>query len=348
MKAFAAFCVSLCLLATLSFTHHAYSAPMKLTIATFEGPDQATPVMKKWAQELEKISEGSIETKIVVGATMAKPPEHFDLAVNGIADISYSALLFAPGRFPMAEVFEYPINASTLTDDNMSGAMLHLYKKGYFDQDFKDVKVLLFHNTGPFQLQTTKSPLRTFADFQGKKIRAAGRTHTQLISAMGMVPTSASGGELTIALEKGIMDGSFNPYSSTYDWKCENLIKHVTEVGICTTGFVLAMNKDSFKRLPPKVQAWIDEALPRYTREVGIEAEKRDEKAKEALTKSGAQFYKLSDADMQSLEKKFSPIWANWIAEGEKKGLKRKEMLKDLAGYLSGLGVKNPFFGYTP
>lgn len=347
MKAFGVFCVSVFLLLTFTFPLAVYPAPIKLTIATFEGPDQATPVLKKWAQELEKISEGSIETKIVVGATMAKPPEHFDLAVNGIADISFSALLFAPGRFPMAEVFEYPINASTLTDENMSSAMLHLYKKGYFDQDFKDVKVLYFHNTGPFQLQTTKHPLRTFADFQGKKIRAAGRTHTQLITAMGMVPTSASGGELTIALEKGIMDGSFNPYSSTYDWKCENLIKHVTELGICTTGFVLAMNKDSYKRLPPKVQAWIDEALPRYTREVGLEAEKRDEKAKEALLKAGAQIYKFSEADMQNLEKRLSPIWANWVAEGEKKGMQRKNMLKELESYLNGLGVKKPFFGYA-
>lgn len=348
MKAFGTFCVAVFLLFTFSFPPAVHAAPIKLTIATFEGPDQATPVLKKWAQELEKVSGGAVETKINVGATMAKPPEHFDLAVNGIADVSFSALLFAPGRFPMAEVFEYPVNARTLTDDNMSSAMLHLYKKGYFDQDFKDVKVLYFHNTGPFQLQTTKIPLRTFADFQGKKIRAAGRTHTQLITAMGMVPTSASGGELTIALEKGIMDGSFNPYSSTYDWKCENLIKHVTELGICTTGFVLAMNKDTYKKLPPKVQAWIDEALPRYTREVGIEAEKRDEKAKEALLKAGAQIYKFSERDMQDLEKKFSPIWTNWIGEGEKKGLKRKEMLKDLAAYLSGLGVKNPFFGYAP
>jgi TRAP-type transport system periplasmic protein len=348
MRSCVIFFASLALLMTFTISQPAYSSPTQITIATFEGPDQATPVLKKWAQELEKVSDGAIQTKINVGATMAKPPEHYDLVVNGIADVTYSGLLFVPGRFPMAEVFEYPVNALTLTDQDMSAGMVHLYKKGYFDQDFKDVKVLLFHNTGPFQLQTTRSPLRAFSDFPGKKIRAAGRTHTQIISAMGLVPTSASGGELTIALEKGIMDGSFMPYSAMYDWKCENLIKHVTETGICTTGFVLAMNKNTYSKLPDKVKSWIDEALPRYTREVGLEAEKRDEKAKEMLLKAGGQTYRLSEADVSALEKKLSPIWAGWIAEGEKKGMQRQNMLKDLAAYLGGLGVKAPFFGYVP
>jgi TRAP-type C4-dicarboxylate transport system substrate-binding protein len=335
--------------AAIVFPFRGYSGEIKLTIASFI-PEWApiNGVLKEWANELEGKSQGRVKTEIHCASAMGKPGEHFDLAVNGIADVALVGLVFSPGRFPMAEVAEYPIGGQGWKNEIASMAMLKLYSKGYFDNDFKGTRLCFFSNAGPFEIQMTKSPIRTFEDIKGKKIRGAGKTHTQIIQSLGGVSVGIAGGEVTIALQKGIIDGSFMPYAATYDWKCADIVKHITEVNIGTNSFAIVMNKDSYEKLPKDLQAWINDAREKYTQKAGKALYYTEEKGKQDFLKAGGKIYQFSDADMQKLSNAVAPLWVEWIEEGKSKGLPRKEMLKDLYNFLKGMGINPQFAGYTP
>ena len=335
--------------AAIVFPFRAYSEQIKLVIASFI-PETApiNDVLREWAKELEERSKGRVKTDVNCGSVMGKPSEHFDLAVNGIADVALVGLVFTPGRFPMAEVAEFPIGGQGWKNEIASMAMLKLYGKGYFDMDFKDVRLCFFGNAGPFHIQMTKNPIRTFEDIKGKKVRGAGKTHTQIVQSMGGVSVGIAGGEVTIALQKGIIDGSFMPYAATYDWKCADIIKHITEVGIGTNSFAIVMNKNSYEKLPKDLQAWIDDARGIYTHKAGKAMYYTEEKGKQDFLKAGGKVYQFSDADMQKLSNAIAPLWLKWIEEGKAKGLPRKEMLKDLYNFLKNSGINPQFPGYTP
>ena len=75
-------------------------------------PPQATIPSKAivpWAQKIEKDSGGRIQVQLFPSMQLGgKPPELFDQAKDGVADIVWTVLGYTPGRFPKSEVFELP------------------------------------------------------------------------------------------------------------------------------------------------------------------------------------------------------------------------------------------------
>lgn len=121
----------------------------------------------------------------LTGRLWVSPPEHYDLAVTGVAHLSHVGLPYTPGRFPMAEVIELPIAKSV--ESIYSQAYWELYKKGYFDNDFKEVKVLWLAVVGPYDYQMAEKPVLTFDDMKGLKMRASGKAHTEVPFLLAMI-----------------------------------------------------------------------------------------------------------------------------------------------------------------
>ena len=58
--------------------------------------------------------------------------------------------------------------------------------------------------------------------------------------------------------------------------------------------------------------------------------------------------YELPDADKKALERIMAPMWEEWMAEKEAKGLPGRKIVADLYDIFRGMGVEDPFHGYTP
>jgi len=325
--------------------------PIKLIATSFEGsPGTNMGPLREWAEELKEATEGRVEVEIAYGAVMAPPTEQYDLAVTGVADIAFFSLPFAPGRFPLAEVVQLPLtgeaSASCLTTTK---AFYELYEKGYFDDEFKDVKVLWFCCAGPYDYHMSKDqPVLSFADMKGKKMRVAGKMHSEIVEALGSVPVGIPAGETYIAMEKGVIDGGFYPFSFLKAFGMASVDKHATWVGVAATTFVFVMNKASYAELPKDIQAIIDDITPKYMR---VSSEVHDLWKQESITEfldAGGEIHTLSEADMEKVWDALAPIWEKWIAEGEAEGLPRKEMVDELYYIFKDLGVEKPFHGYAP
>jgi len=326
-------------------------APIKLTVASWEGPGACImdPFSKLYVKELEERSGGRVKLEIAYGSVMGAPPEHYDLAVTGVADITHVGLPYTPGRFPMAEVIELPI--AKMSPLNLTRGYWELYKKGYFDEDFKDVKVLYLPVVGPYDYQMGKKKVSTFADMQGLKIRASGKMHTEIVKALGSVPVGMPAPDVYVSLEKGVIDGSFTPWDFMYAFRTEPVTKYVSEVSIGGFGHALVMNKDSFNKLPADIQAIMDDmsAEDKYTILAGQTITGFGELMQfEIFEKAGGEVVPIPEEELKKVWDAVSPIWENWIAEGEAKGLPRKQMVDDLYYIFRDMRVEKPFHGYAP
>ena len=93
--------------------------------------------MEEWGASIEKASGGTIKYKIFPSQQLGKAFDHYDMARDGIADLTYVNPGYQPGRFPIIAAGELPF----LVGDAKGGirAIDAWYRK-YAGKEMKDVK----------------------------------------------------------------------------------------------------------------------------------------------------------------------------------------------------------------
>lgn len=336
------------LIGTLAGTSKAEEEPIKLIIATWEPPKatMAQP-LRDWLKELEERSGGRVTGEISYAA-MGPPPKYYDLAVEGIAHATIIGVPYTPGRFPMSDVVNLPITGD-VSNEVFAKAYWALYEKGYFDKEFKDVKVLWLAGFCPYSLHMIKGQdVRTLADIKGKKIRVSGAIHTEIVKALGGVPVGMAAPEIPIAMQKGTLDGLFMGWSFIKAFRTEKVTASVTLLD--ASGFMsgMVMNKKKYESLPDDIKKIIDDMGPKYSAVVGRAFDKDDVDAMNMLKDAGGVIHEFSPKDMEEIGKRLAPLWNNWIDEMEAKGHPGKAIVADYYKILKSMGSKRPFHGYVP
>src|SRR5579871_3327226 len=66
------------------------------------------PATQAWAADLEKASGGTIKATVYPSEQLGKAFDHYDMARDGIADITYVSPGYQPGRFPIIAAGQLP------------------------------------------------------------------------------------------------------------------------------------------------------------------------------------------------------------------------------------------------
>ena len=216
--------------------------------------------LKPWGEKVEKESGGRIKIQhfdaMALGGT---PPQLYDQAKDGVVDIVWTVLGYSPGRFLRAEAFELPFvlrgNAEQLSRVfwDYSAASNHV--------EFSQVRPLALWVHGPGIFHMNNKPITKLEDLRGTKIRAGNRQMARYVESQGatavQLPTTGIGD----ALSKGTIDGTMLPYEVVPALKVQELTKFTSETEgaiMYSQTFVLAMNKDSYDKLPADLKKVID------------------------------------------------------------------------------------------
>jgi len=186
--------------------------PIVLKVHHFLGPQsiQHTTMLRTWCDNISKDSGNRLQCQIYPAMQLGgTPPQLFDQARDGVADVVWTLPGYTAGRFPKMEVFELPF---TMTNaEATSRAAWDYYEKNALEE-FKDVKVLAMHVHGPGNIFTSKKQIKTMADIKGLKLRGPTRLTTKLLASMGATPVGMPVPAVPDALSKGVIDGAVIPY----------------------------------------------------------------------------------------------------------------------------------------
>jgi TRAP-type transport system periplasmic protein len=165
------------------------------------------PIVKaseQWADSIKKASNGTIGITIYPAQQLGKAFDHYDMARDGIADITYANPGYAPGRFPVIAAGELPF---LLANAKEGSAALDSWYRKYAPKEMAEVRFCLAFVHDPGTFHSTKKKIVVPADVAGMKIRPAGATTARFVTLLGGANVQASAVEARDVLEKNVADG---------------------------------------------------------------------------------------------------------------------------------------------
>lgn len=313
-----------------------------LTGETFTPP--MTPPAKiigpEFNKGLEEATGGQVKTIWHTSSALGPVPELYRRILTRVIDYGQFNGGYTPGVFPLTEIFELPIHFSSA--ETMTKAMVELYKKGYFNKEYGDVKFLFWYNIGPYQIWSNVK-INSVEDLKGKKLRCPSPPFVEVTKALGAVPVSLVGGEIYSAMNKGIIDGTWACADMAAAFKVAEVSKYVVLTNIGTVTHSWAMNKTSYEKLPEAGKKYIADTWEKFSLMGGRLFDEYNEKGFAFARQHKVETIAWDKAEFNNLDKVIAPVFSSWVAKIDKDGLPGEKALTDLHQDLEQLGDKNPF-----
>jgi len=303
------------------------SEPIELTISHFVSPKhgQHTDVFEPFAEEVKSLTDGRVTVNIFPGAALGAATAHYDLATNGVADITYAIQGYTPGKFPLSSVVELPFVARNAQEG--TSILWNLYEKFPEIQDeYNQNKVLWLFGIDNDQILTSKKEIKSVEDLKGLKISTPSSASNEVVEAWGAIPVFMPMNEVYEAMQKGVIDGRLGPYSAVSNFKLNEVTKYITEANFYTTIFAVTMNKNSWNKLSEADQKTIDSLLDKYRQKAADIYDRDAEIGKKEAEGSGVKINVLSTEEEESFRKPLESIHKKWLSDMKKEGLPAQEI----------------------
>ena len=299
-------------------------------------PPQATIqalVFNPWCEKVGRESGGRIKCQIYPAMQLGgTPPQLFDQAKDGVADIIWTVPTYQAGRFQKAEVFELPFMAKNA--ETGSPALYEYVQKNALDE-FRGVKVLAMHLHDGALLHFAKQPVKTMEDLKGLKVRGPTRIGAKVLTALGATPVQMPLPQVPESVAKGVIDGAMVPWEGVPPIKLQEIAKYHTDTAagmprMSNTIFVIAMNEAKYASLPADLRKVIDANTGlEWSKQIGRAFDSTTDPAKKMAAAVGGVFDTLTPAEYERWVKQTEGVNKEWIGEVGAKGGNGQALLDD-------------------
>jgi len=317
---------------------HAQTSEMK--VAHYMPPPHFMSLwLEKWGNKLAQDSGGKIKPEFFPASQMGPVPRYYDMARQGVAQVTFFLHGATPGRFPLTEVINLPfmvgsaeIGTKVLNDPALR-AML--------EPEHKDIKLLFLLTHQPGNVYTSKKAIRLPEDMKGMRLRFASATIKDWVERLGATPVGLPPTEMAEGLQKGSIDGVFIDYGGAgIAFKLGPHLKYATEMYSFVASFGVGMNQAFYDGLSPELKKLVDDSVADVSAEVGQGWDALDAVGKKSLTDAGVEPIKLTADQMANFRKLGDALAADHIAKLEADGKPGKQVY-DLMKQLSAKYEKN-------
>jgi TRAP-type C4-dicarboxylate transport system substrate-binding protein len=288
-------------------------------------------MMMPFCADVEKDTAGRVKCNLLAKA-VASPPQTFDAIRDGLADISFTVHGYTPGRFPVADIAEFPFLGDT--SEAVSVAYQRIYQKHLAKLDeHKGVHTIAVFTHGPGQIYNTKRPITSLKDLEGLKIRVGGGVVNEVAKALGTVPMLKPAPESYEILSQGVADGLFFPKESPLSFKLIPLIKHVTYVpgGLYNVSFVMMLNPAKLAQISANDRKVIEKySGEHYAKRAGKAWDAQDARSEAAVREAGIPVVTASPAFIAEIKAKTGAIEKAWVEKVKAKGIDGAALLAEL------------------
>ena len=212
--------------------------------------------LEEWGASVEKASGGTLKYKVYPAQQLGKAFDHYDMARDGIADLTYINPGYQPGRFPIIGAGELPFLVSNAKGGSLA---LDVWYRKYAVAEMKDVKFCLafMHDPGSFHSKTKKIVIP--GDVKGMKIRPAHATMAAFVTSLGGTNVQSSAPEVRDILEKGVADAVTFPWGSVPLFGIDKVTKYHIDAPLYATTFAFVFNKGIFDQMSAGQKKVIDD-----------------------------------------------------------------------------------------
>jgi TRAP-type C4-dicarboxylate transport system substrate-binding protein len=295
--------------------------------------------LQPWAQKVQQESQGKLRIQIFPAMQLGgAPPQLFDQARDGVADIIWTLPGNTPGRFPRIEVFELPFVADRRAAPNAK-AVWEFYQTHLRDE-FREVHPITVwaHDGGSIH---SKREVMKLEDLRGLKLRFPTRQAGEALRALGAAPIGLPVPQVPEAVSQGVIDGAVVPWEVVPSIRLAELVRHHTEIPgsptFYTTTFILAMNPARYQGLPAELRQVLDANSGMVAAEMA--AKVWDEQGpivrEQVARRRENRIVTLPVAERERWQIACRPVIDNWIANSRQAGFDGAALLADARGLIA-------------
>jgi TRAP-type C4-dicarboxylate transport system substrate-binding protein len=294
--------------------------------------------LEEWGASVEKDSGGTIKYKIYPAQQLGKAFDHYDMARDGIADLTYINPGYQPGRFPIIGAGELPF---LMTNAKGGTQALDAWYRKYAAQEMKDVKFCLafVHDPGAFHSRSKKIVVPE--DIKGMKIRPAHATMATFMTMLGGTNVQASAPEVRDILEKGVADAVTFPWGSVPLFGIDKVTKYHLDMPLYVTTFAFVFNKAKYDEMSASQKKVIDShCTPEWALKVAAPwADFEHAGIAKIKAEAGQEIYEPTPAQVAEWKKAAQPLEEKWAENVKKTGVDPATVMKELKAQLSKEGA---------
>lgn len=201
-----------------------------------------TDILKPWADEVAAVTEGRVNV-VILPAALGSPPQHWELARTGVADITWGNFTYEPERFVSMWFAEFPNMGTDAVAQSV--ALWRTYEEFLADNpSYAGVHLLGVGMFGGGQMHHGVQTITDPDQVTGQKFRMGGPIQEQLLTSLGAVPVAAPATKAYEMLDSGVIDGSLHSMESIVNFRLDESLTHHTVFpdGFYDATFFIAMN----------------------------------------------------------------------------------------------------------
>lgn len=279
-----------------------------------------TEHLDRWAETVMEQSDGRIAVEVYpslqLGGGVADLVPQLE---DGIVDIIWTLPGFTPGRFPGTQGLELPF-MNTGTSATMSPAAME-FITNHLQPEFEGIKIISVHATDAAIVHTQGEKIETLEDFEGLKLRVAGRFIGEGVKGLGATPVGMGLGDIYEALSRGQVDGMLINWAITQPFRFYEVTDYHVDEPLYQSMLMTLMRQESYDALPADLQAVIDaNSGVEYATRMGEIWDTATDPARQATIDAGDEIILLPDEEVARWKEAVQPAYDAWIEEMNSRG----------------------------
>ncbi|GGG48304.1 C4-dicarboxylate ABC transporter [Caldovatus sediminis] len=297
--------------------------------------------LQPWARKVQEESNNRLRIQIFPAMQLGgAPPQLYDQARDGVADIVWTLPGNTPGRFPRIEVIELPFVAHKRASVN-ARVTQELFEKHMRDE-FRETHIITAwaHDHG---LVHARREVRTMEDLRGLKLRFPTRMAGEGLRALGATAIGLPIPQVPEALTQGVIDGAVVPWEVVPAIRLQEMVRHHTEIPgsptFYTTSFVLAMNKPRYDSLPADLRQVLDANSGQAA--AAMAAKVWDEQGpvvEAAVRRRGNQIVEITEEEKARWQRATQPVVEAWVGQMRERGIDGGALLEEARALIARYG----------
>jgi TRAP-type C4-dicarboxylate transport system substrate-binding protein len=309
-------------LALTAFRANAQTTTLKISHqfpgGTIDAGDFRDRLVRKFAQDVEKRTNGSLKFDIYPNSSLVKVNSQFSALRRGALDFSLVPLSYAGGEVPETNIGLLPAlvpsyEIGSKWKNAEVGKLLSqiLAEKGVI------VVTWIWQAGG---VASRSKPMVSPDDAKGMKIRGGSREMDMMFKDAGASVLSLPSNEIYAAMQTGAMDAALTSSTSLISFRLEEVSKFLTSGRGKSYWFMfepLMMSKQIFDKLPKSQQDAIM-AVGADLEKFAVESAMADDVAVAGVyVKAGAKVSDLDEATLKKWQSLAKPVWQDFAAKNE-------------------------------
>jgi TRAP-type C4-dicarboxylate transport system substrate-binding protein len=276
------------------------------------------PSTQAWAADIDKASGGTIKMTVFPSEQLGKAFDHYDMARDGIADVTYVSPGYQPGRFPIIAAGNLPF---VFADPKKGVLALNEWYRKYAATEMKDTKFCFAFMHDPGALHGKKK-IVVPTELNGVKVRPAQSSIGEMVKMFGGTNVQASAPEARDAIERGVADEITFPWGSIFLFGIDKVVKYHMDVPLYSTVFTYNINLKIYNSLSDTQKKVMDDhCTPEWASKVTdpwTDFEANGRVKMKAL--EGHEVYPLTSDQLGEWKKAVKPLHDSWAAAVQKAG----------------------------